>query len=1133
MGGWRQTKLIPLVLAGWFRPGLRRIARDVVTMQLNGNASARAHRYPWLKRLAMRMTAHPLRTLFSIILLYAAVTWLGERGWLPRIDLAIDPAASVRDFWTVNVGILGVQAALVGLVFPLVIAFVGLLNQGRSSFASRLTIYVESTAAVFVGISSLLLCLAIAIQLPIASRMTASAVAAATALNLLWLIANVAALAYFILRTIAFLHPARRAPILRAYVSNVVWPRELTEIVTRNRWDGAVTYGYLPQGREEDEDIFEPGHGARTWYSAMVDSGEPRVRKQLWKRKQLIDIKFAMIAPIVRNWLVEVGSLSADAQHDFVIPIDPGENYDGDATLVRATTTLGPISQLGLWMAFRFRTTREDHGAVKETAELLRELIADLLVLIDGRQAEEFAAQLTEVIEFHLFLYDLAQCRDEDFNYALIGSGHGVFGYGRTLGPFWVRAYHDVINRAVERLPDEPAFAARLAHAPHAIYGRAARTVMPRALAPLLVMAEILAYRLMNWAKGERAAEGGAEDAAPRPALTSRRGDHYAEAWREMVTGWERLLQVIATDPARREKKARTWGDFQRISENVIAHLRGTTEMSARAIWLGDETATRWTCDLMLHWNIQAERAWDTRGAYWRLESEGLTLELLDREWVEVEAVSAAPDGTPAPVALLFGAILRNAWRDHLVTLASLAIHWEMHGGGSATTLLAARMLLRNEPHDRGDFGGGGNEPLTGIDLLIAILRIQGVGARWIDRSYAGRFDHLLENLGQLGDAPWVSMRIYSSGGGLSFDALPRAQILAMMAISERPQGMNRELRRQLTQHHDESLQRRKTYLEALLSACGEVDAAQHGVVVAAIADLDLVGFGARLTHVRQLIEEALALLNGHRAQAIVDAAIDAERINALAEVAAEDAFARSRFPFNLFGAIEPTNEELTPFLLRATGLSKGSYTNPPMGQAAVNEDSWWRDAVAGQIAARVWWDVVAQGVFQELEGRTPEEFWRAVSEGSARIRESGQDPVLVLSSTAHPEWLRDWRWPHGPDVVPKPANLVITEALDQTEGYAFSLNDVPVYEAQAIYGLAYLLPSQLLARVRFHDFGGGRPVAMHFETDAVDPWTGTMVAAFQRAVELSALPAFQIRFANPLPPAADDEARANDGAAG
>jgi len=298
---------------------------------------------------------------------------------------------------------------------------------------------------------------------------------------------------------------------------------------------------------------------------------------------------------------------------------------------------------------------------------------------------------------------------------------------------------------------------------------------------------------------------------------------------------------------------------------------------------------------------------------------------------------------------LMFGAILHNAWRDHLVTLASLMIHWAMHRGPGSTTLLAARMLLRNEPHDHGDFGLAGGESLTGIDLLVSILRIQGAGARWVDRSYAGRFDHLLENMGQLGDAPSVSLRIYSSGGGLSFEALPRAQVLAIMALSPRPQGLNRDLRRQLTQHHDESLQRRKAYLEALLAACDDIEADGHRPIVAAIADLDAAGFDARLLHARQLIEESLAVLDGHRAEAIAEAVIDPARVAALAQSAAQEAFTPARFPLNLFAEIEPTTDALDPYRLPATGQSKGSYTDPPMGHTVINEDSWWRDAVAGR----------------------------------------------------------------------------------------------------------------------------------------------------------------------------------------
>lgn len=680
--------------------------------------------------------------------------------------------------------------------------------------ATRLTIYLESTAAIFTGISSLLLCLGIAIQLALASQLGANAYLTSTVLNLFWFAVNVFSLSYFVLRTVAYMHPARRTPLIRAYVANVVWPRELTETVTRKRWDRAIDYGYLPKG-SEDLDVFEPGRVARTWYG-RVDYGEPRVRCQLWRKKRLVNVRFAMLRPIVQVWLKEADKSAGETQHDFVIPVEPGLEYDGEVPLVRATTTLGPVSTFGSWCSFTFRTVRKDHGAITSSADLLREMIADLIALVDGRQVEEFSTQLREVLDFHLFLYELARSPVEDFNYALIGPGRGLFGYSRSLGPSWSHAYHDLITRAAERLLDEPGFFGRLAHAPATIYRSASATVAPNALNPLLHLADYLAYRLMERELDGKETETKAREVdVPTPPLT-RRGELFDAAWRDLAAGWERLLQEIAVRGTRSERDDWSWKDFQRIAENVADHLRLTTEMVGRAVWQACPMATRWTCDLLLHWRHQTQRAWEARSTYRLLQSEGLTLSAIDSPWEEMKVLPLGPDGRALAPMGIFGATVHNAWLDHLITMASLSIHWAIHLAAKETPVKAARMLLQDEPYDSGDIGHGGDQPLSGIEVLTSILRVRGTDPSYADRSYAGRFDHLLEGLGDLGKRPSVSMRIYSSHGGLSFDSLPLSHVLAIMATSKGPQGLNGALRRQLTQNDDDALLRRKSYLEAL-----------------------------------------------------------------------------------------------------------------------------------------------------------------------------------------------------------------------------------------------------------------------------------------------------------------------------
>ena len=326
---WQQIRLLAQISRGLFKPSLARITRQLVKKQLQHNAAARDHRYPILKRLVRWSEGHPAQSLAIAAGAYASVFLLAHFDLLPA---APDPASTAFvDFIPISGAILGAQATLIGLVFPLVIAFVGLLNQSRASFASRLTIYIESSVAVFAGVSSLLLCVAIAAQLLFVAPMPRPAGIAVTGINLLWFVINVTTLAYFVLRTIVFLHPAKRLPITRAYVANVVWPRELSEVVLYNRWGNATAYGYLPSG--DDSDMFGGGAGrARVWYG-LWDSGEPRVTRYFTHRKRLVNIRLGMLAAVVHDWLTEARAQCAAVGKELGHPVQPGRGYVGVAVV--------------------------------------------------------------------------------------------------------------------------------------------------------------------------------------------------------------------------------------------------------------------------------------------------------------------------------------------------------------------------------------------------------------------------------------------------------------------------------------------------------------------------------------------------------------------------------------------------------------------------------------------------------------------------------------------------------------------------------------------------------------------------------------------------------------------------------
>ena len=1106
-GVCRQVALILEIIYGYFKPTFAQLVRRIVATQVENNREWKAHRYPSAVRVMRWAVTRPERIIFSILLIYETIWILAGTGYLQGFGLINDSDASARDVWTVSISMLGVQAALIGLVFPLIIAFVGLLNQGRASFNSRLTIYIDSTSAIFAGVSSLAFCLMIAIQLPLMEAFVEASVTL-TWINLTWFAVNVAALGHFVLRTIAFLHPAKRALIIRSYAANVVWPRELTASVTGNRWDHVAEYGYLPAGDEADP--FDARGHAQTWYSPFVDAGDVRVTCHLRRRMRLVDVRVAMLAPVVRAWLADARKLNDGMAHELVVPLQPGSDSEGNQVLARATLPLNTVARWAVRSSVVFAVAPSEIGSISNTSQILHEMIADLIALIDSRQANEFSDQIQEIIAFHVFLYLLAQSSEEDINYSELRSRQRLL--SSSIGEDWARAYSDMIARAIERLPVEPEFMRQVANAPVSVYARASIDVTPKALEPILGISEGVAHRLIDWARAERLAEGAEGD--QQAFSLSRSGDAYAHAWRAQVASWERLLQAIATRPGRRARGDRDWSELQRLAEVVAAHLRKTTEIAARAIWHGDKVATVWTCDLMLHWPAQSTRAWGAHASRWQVRSEALTLEATRHDWEVVAGLPLTSRGVPLNPSVAFDAIMQNAWRDHALALASICIHWAVQGRSVETAIQAARMLLRHELHDQGDIGVHDLRGASEFDILISALRITGAGTQFDSSSYAGRIDHLLEHLGQLGDAPWVSMRIYSSSGGLSFRELVTAHAIAIIATISRNSSIDSALRRLLTELDDEALRRREVYLQSLLNAIAMLDPNKHrSVVVGLSGSSDIPPFQLQQERAKILIEQSISILRGHRDQAILDAEIDEEKLRELATAIGFELFDRKAFPLNLFGEKMATTGALTSFVASLNNLSKGEFTTPPMAETPVNEEEWWREMISRYVLDVVWRHTLTKVELQQVEGRTPDEFWRAVRDGSKKIRGMGHDPILVVDAADSPQWLYDWQRLSGPNDTHKPADLVITEEQGQAEGYGFTMNSTPVYEASTSSGRAYLLPRELFLRLHYRRGNDGLPVSLRFEPDTANPWSGTMHATIECDVELGDVEGYEIRW--------------------
>jgi len=1099
-----------LAMLGAVQPSLKSIVRRKEAKHFRSNSTLQDYRYPLLRRAMDSVGNHPVFTILVMIGFYVVVcTWT----WVAPLPGPPGPGGIedfYRDFQSLNMALLGVQASFIGLVFPVVIAFVGLLNQGRASFATRLTIYSEESGAPLVGASSLLLCVVIAVQLPFSGLVPVRVVAAGTVINLLWLALNVLAMGFFLFRTIAFVQPAQRDPITRSYVANISWRHELQTLLLANNWSNAGTYGHLPVGDKEGE-FFEDGKRAVVYYSPLANSDPALATRRLSRDFTLADLRFGILKPVVASWLRTVRRSTDDKRVTLSFPLLPDATYKGNVVLAQSLVRLGWGARTALPMVFHFKKKSRMPFNTADTATLLKEMIADLLALADLSQVEEFGSQLNTVADFHAFLYSIAQSTEEDFNFSQLGSA-----WSNSVAQEWASEYRDLQRRVAERLPEEPELFGRCCYLPARIYSRCHDTVSPDALAPLMTLSANLFHHLMVWAVDEHRNETGQTPDAGMTFMLTRPATAHAGAWRTLVAGRERLLDVILLWP---KGEAPDWKTLQRHNVNVINHLRLVAEMVGRGAWNGDHLAVLWSVDLLLGWIERAQRNWPNQShMWWALRPQSLTLDLFAADWPTVQALKITTTEEPATPGDVYAGIFHNAWQDHIVAVAAVCIHWCFEFGVAGTSAIAARMLLAGERYDKGDSSIRAADPPSASDILIAIVRI--VGAGWpFSTSYSSHFETLAERLDELRQQPWVSMRIYSSSGGLGFATLYAEHALALMAAldSSGQAHVDDHLRRMLVDGDDEAKRSREGYLRRLLEALPGLDRATSQPIFEAIRRPGHEkGYDASLATVRNLVEESITTLETHREQAIRQAEIDPKRLQEVATGAAALGFKKETgaFPIHMFAVVEIVPDKLAIFTFRSLNQEKGAYTAQQMAQPASNEMEWWSVTMRDQVANIIWRDVLQATPFETLSGLSPDEFWNSIKHAASQIRAVGNVPILVVSGGMEPAWLNEWRWTLSRRRIQRPSDMTIHRENLSEPGYEFSINDIRVYRASCYRGEAYMIPRSLLELARFHDYGDGLPVSVAFEDDPNDVWRGSIKLEYQHAVQLGNAKSFRIRYA-------------------
>jgi hypothetical protein len=359
------------------RPNLRMIVQRLHSRHMRLNPTARSLRFGFSRSILATLERRPRLAATATIALYVVVGTLTALS--PSISWGpIAPETDYfRDLQTVNLALFGAQATLLGLVYPLVIALVGMLFGQRSSSDRRLDVYFSETEAVTVGGLALGLVGAIALQALLYGQLEVKVVGAITVLNSLWFTANLWGLGFFVLRSLDFIRPGRRQELIKSYIANTAFRHQLHDLMMGNQWWGATSYGHLPKPKGEDAVLvpgltFEPALLIRTFSD----------------RRRLKDIRLGLLHAVL--------SARREDQSPIEFSVSQGVVYDKKAVLVSgAQGSLTWAERLLLNLAFSFKQPLKTF-APPASETIMTEAVGDLLGLVGSGRYDEFAERLDE-----------------------------------------------------------------------------------------------------------------------------------------------------------------------------------------------------------------------------------------------------------------------------------------------------------------------------------------------------------------------------------------------------------------------------------------------------------------------------------------------------------------------------------------------------------------------------------------------------------------------------------------------------------------------------------------------------------------------------------------------------------------
>ena len=705
---------------------------------------------------------------------------------------------------------------------------------------------------------------------------------------------------------------------------------------------------------------------------------------------------------------------------------------------------------------------------------------------------EGFERAYNALIDLHGLL--LAACLDktetgEQVSWALLPDSDTFF--NRSLHMNWSDVYRGVFEAAIEGMVRDTRPLRRLCHMLQHLYDDELRVSPVEIREQLLGMPPLMMYQLSSWWSFRVEEQGIIEHSHEKMVLLRPPLNRvYDEVLSTFVAGWE---NGRPDNPRRRgNARALDWATLPGLARLNAKHIEETGRMLLAAVFRGDQAAAEWLADVLSKW--WGTMSFDHEPIQLYDKTTFITIDDLGLEWpvfctkfgLEAEDFATQRQLKPVLQRGAFQAALRNYWTDVRLLTVELMLDWiRSVPVAYASSSLAFEITTGLLTGKQWKSGGQSDDSLSALSppvYLAAKARQFAASGEW-HGGYIGRLDKFVERVKDMRRPNMVSSRIYSFGGADDVESLQESQLELFAILATGIWNLPRSLQRQLDVWFDTRIdqyrsidifQRRlKSWLERLDTLPGlsveHIDLMKARVKEGVLAKTAIDQVRAGLHATQQALED-------RREETLAAQPIDQNRLIDICRYASRTGFSKDRghFPVQLF-TIGTTADNLEDFTLTINQMRRGELTQLQMDQRAVNEEEYFADAIAQQVAIVIINDVLHRSDIKEIAVRDGEAYWKALQAESGVIVAKGGSPILLLDNATRPDWVWDWQHADFGSTQKRPDDLQVRRREGQGDGYLCDFNNIAVYVAPLPIGQSLLLSSESFHALTFTNYGYGQ----------------------------------------------------------